>query len=196
MINNTFKILLNLLLIICLTATQTISAEKYNGILVDPPKSMSSNTLVNIHGKNVSFPTHNGKWQLVFFGFTSCGMVCPMGMRKMKMIKNGIGALSKKIDFYFISIDSQRDKPEIVKDFVTDYDEEFHGLTGKQKQISKVQKAFQIVTRKFQGSNALNYTMQHSSYLYLLNGKGQIYMMYPGDITHKNVATDLKKILH
>ena len=193
--NNHFTKAVLLLLIATITVAQAAQPEKYNGILVDPPKTLKSNPLVNQHGENVSFPASNGKWQLVFFGFTSCGMVCPMGMRKMKMIKNGIGSLASKVDFNFVSIDPERDNPERIKNFISDYDDSFHGLTGKQKQISIVQKEFQILTRKFQGTSALDYTMQHSSYLYLLNGKGQIHMIFPGDATHKNVADDLKKII-
>ena len=172
------------------------SGNPYRGLLVDPPRPLRSLMLVDHFGRRTKFPAKNGRWQLVFFGYTHCGSVCPLSMQKMKVVLHEMGADRDKLDFLFISIDKQRDNPKNIKKFLSRFDSRILGLTGRHRRISSLQRQFKIVTRRYQGGTALGYRLEHSIFLYLLNGKGQIRLMYPSNASPDDLTRDLKLILN
>jgi len=184
-------LLLSLVITICGTAYATAT---FQGVLLNPVKSIKTHELIDYNGNNVLFPATQGKYQLVFFGYTSCPDICPTTLHK---IKNVINALKNRnnISFYFITIDGDRDKPQQIKQFVDYFHPEITGLTGSIHNIKKVEKEFGILTRKFQGKSALAYKLEHSVFMYLLNRQGKLMLMYPGSTTTAQLADDLNLLL-
>ncbi len=184
-----------LLLIVALFATHAGFADTgYQGVLLNPVKSISSHSLIDHHGNPVRFPSTGGNYQLAFFGYVSCPDVCPMSLHK---IRNVIGALKQtdKLDIYFITIDGDRDKPEQIKAFLDYYHPDITGLTGNIRTIKQVEKEFGILTRKFQGKSALAYKLEHSVFMYLLNPNGELMLMYPASSTSQQIVSDLNRLL-
>lgn len=166
----------------------------YQGILLNPVKSIKSYQLKDHTGNAIQFPQATGKYQLVFFGYTNCPDICPMTLQKIKHV---IGRLknASEIDFYFISIDSERDGPEHLQSFLNFFNPDIKGLTGSIHNIKKVEKEFGILTRKFQGKSAFAYKLEHSVFMYLLNGDGKLMLMYPGSTTPTQLVSDLTTLL-
>ena len=181
--------------IFCLVGAGLVGAStNYQGVLLNPVKSITSYELIDGDGNIVNFPSARGKYQLVFFGYTSCPDICPMTLHKIKQVIKDLKE-PKGIDFYFISIDGDRDKPDQIKQFVEYFHPDIKGLTGTIHNIKKVEKEFGILTRRFQGKSAFAYKLEHSVFMYLLDKDGKLMLMYPGSTTMAQLASDLNQLL-
>src|SRR5512135_532797 len=97
------------------------------GLRVEPPKSIHVRQLVNQDGQTVNFPA-SGRWQLAIFGFTSCPDICPVTLQKAAVILKRLGADAAGLDVVFLSVDSDHDRPEVIRKFVTVHDARIQGL--------------------------------------------------------------------
>tara|TARA_B100000686_G_C16232658_1_gene685672 strand:+ start:67 stop:591 length:525 start_codon:yes stop_codon:yes gene_type:complete len=120
----------------------------------------------------------------IFFGFTNCPDVCPMTLNKMDIILSKLKKEKKNLKFFFISVDPERDTPEIVKDYLSSFENNFIGITGEPEKIYVLSQSWGIVSQKIFKDDG-GYNVNHSSPVILLkNGK------YVGRITHND---DLKR---
>jgi len=179
---------------LCLASAAVAAPEPYHGLRVEPPKSLQLHTLVDARGPEVSFPLRRDGWQLVFFGYTHCPDVCPMTLHKTSMLMKKLGTQQSKLTPVFISIDSQRDKPELLHHYIAQFDMPAVGLTGNVEALQKVANEFGVLIRRFQGKTALAYQLDHSSFLYLLDSHGRVRMLYPGNAEIDGIARDLQKL--
>jgi len=166
----------------------------YQGVLLSPEKLINPYTLIDHNGNSVQFPAAQGKYQLAFFGYTSCPDVCPTTLHKIKNVMKSLDN-RKDIDFYFISIDTERDEPKYLREYLGFFHPDLKGLTGSVHNIKKVEKEFGILTRKFQGKSALAYKLEHSVFMYLINKQGKLMLMYPGSTTTSQIVGDLNILL-
>jgi len=184
-----------LLLMLALTCGPAFAIDSgYQGLLVEPVKPINEHTLINHDGQKTHFPAADGSLQLVFFGYTHCPDVCPMTMHKVKSIISILGDEAKHIKFTFLSIDGVRDQVGKIKTYVKGFHNSINGLVGSPHDMKAVENEFGVLTRKFQGKSALAYTMEHSVYMYLLNGEGNLRLMYPGSISSEAIVTDIRKL--
>lgn len=163
------------------------------GLRVEPPKSIHVRQLVNQDGQTVNFPAL-GRWQLAFFGFTTCPDICPVTLQKAAVILKHLGAEAAGLDVVFLSVDSDRDRPDVVRTFVGKHDARIRGLTGEAGAVQAVANEFGVIARRYQGKTALSYRIEHSSFLYLLDPQGRIVVFYPEKIGADQVVSDLKQL--
>ena len=176
------------------TAYGNSPEKKYQGLLLNPEKTIKSYTMINQDGKEIPFPTASGKFQLIFFGYTNCPDICPMTLHKIKQVIRDLDN-SDKVEYYFISIDAERDKPELLKSFVRYFHPQIKGITGTIHNIKGIEKEFGILTRKFQGKSALAYQLEHSVFMYLINKQGKLMLMYPGSSSTTQIVSDLNLLI-
>ncbi len=181
----------------CLTLTATVHAGQtpLHGLRVEPPKPVPVRQLVDHNGLPVSFPAGDGRWKLVFFGYTSCPDVCPTTMHRIVQILGRLGEEKKRLRAVFISIDGQRDKPEVLKSFVRYFHADITGLTGDPREVVALENLFGVTTRKIRGETAFAYTLAHSVFMYLLDPSGRLRYMYPASATPAAIAEDLTRLL-
>jgi protein SCO1/2 len=186
-------------LLLCLFGSAVASAAtgeaEPQGLRVEPPKAIRGATLVNQDGRATAFPLQSGKWQLAFFGYTHCPDVCPMTLHKTTQLLKVLGEEAARVQPVFITIDSQRDNPRAVGEFTGKFDKRVVGLTGEVETLQNVANEFGVLTRRFQGKTALAYTLEHSSFLYLLDPAGQVRSMYPATAEVAGMALDLRQVL-
>ena len=172
----------------------TLTTNKYQGLLLNPAKQIKNYPLINHNGKAVAFPSANGNFQLIFFGYTSCPDICPTTLHKIKQVIESLGDNSR-VNYNFVSIDVERDTPNQLKDFVTYFHPKITGFTGNIHNIKAVEKEFGILTRKFQGTSALAYKLEHSVFMYLIDPEGKLVLMYPGSTMPNQIVSDLNTLL-
>ena len=128
--------------------------------------------LVNQDGRAVDQTILNGKWTVVFFGFTFCPDVCPTTLQTLAATKRELGPQGRDLQVVFITIDPQRDTPAALKEYLASTGlPEAIGLTGTPEQIDSTAKAYRIFyAKKGEGDD---YTMDHSTSAYLMNPKGE-----------------------
>jgi len=179
-----------LMLIISINA----GAANFHGVRVEPPKAIHSHTLLDQHSRPTRFPLREQGWQLVFFGYTNCPDVCPMTLHKVGLLLKELGPEGKRITPVFISIDSSRDNPEALGAFIKQFEVRAVGLSGDPEALQAAANEFNVLVRRFQGKTALAYTLDHSSFLYLLDPKGRVRILYPGSAEISGIAADLRRL--
>ena len=132
------------------------------------------------NGQARSVKDFAGKVVVVFFGFTQCPDVCPTSMAELAEIKKSLGADSDKLQAIFISVDPERDTPEILKAYMANFDPTFLALRPSMEQLPVVAKDFKIYYKKVEGRTASSYSMDHSAgnYIYDTQGRLRLYNRY------------------
>jgi len=130
-------------------------------------------TLTNQDGQVVDQSILNGKWTLVFFGFTYCPDYCPTTLGVLNAVQERMGDKAKDLQIVFVSIDPERDTPSLLKDYLSSdgFPTGVIGLTGTPEQTAQVAKAYRAFYQKVGEGEA--YTMNHSLTVYLMGPDGQ-----------------------
>ena len=129
--------------------------------------------LVNQNGNNFSNNDIETPYMLVFFGFTNCHMVCPTGMYNISEALDSLEInLLNQITPVFITVDPERDNPEVIKEFLTSFNEKFVGLTGDSAVLKAVEKQYGVFTQKEDEGEENEYQVNHSAYIYLTDNDG------------------------
>lgn len=130
-------------------------------------------TLTNQDGQVVDQTILNGKWSLVFFGFTYCPDYCPTTLGVLNAVQERMGDKAKDLQIVFISIDPERDTPKMLKDYLSSdgFPEGVIGLTGTPEQTAQAAKAYRAFYQKV--GEGEGYTMNHSLTVYLMGPDGK-----------------------
>jgi protein SCO1 len=167
---------------------------EFNGLRIEPPKTLHGSVLLDQNARDIVFPLKRNTWQLVFFGYTHCPDICPMTLHKTGLLLKELGPESVRVTPVFISIDSGRDNPEALRAFIKQFDIPAVGLSGDPEALQTVANEFGVMVRRFQGKTALAYTLEHSSFLYLLDPQGRVRFLYPGTAEIAGIAADLRRL--
>ena len=164
--------------------TQTISMEK---VELGGPF-----TLTDQNGAKRDSNEFQGRYMLVFFGYTFCPDVCPTTLAVMAAALDKMGSGADRIVPVFISVDPARDTPDVLKAYLSAFGPRFVGLTGTEEEIAGVTKAYRVYVQahKDQGEN---YAVDHSGVIYLMDRSGAFLANYSLDASPDKLAADLTK---
>jgi len=143
-------------------------------------------SLKDMNNNIITDDSFNGPLTAIFFGFTHCPDICPMTLNKMDVVFTKLNSKNKQLKLFFISVDPERDTPEVVKNYLSSFENNFIGITGEPEKIYLLSKSWGILSQKIFLDNG-EYNIDHSSPVILLkNGK------YVARISSKD---DIKKSL-
>ncbi len=128
--------------------------------------------LIDMNGHRRSLRDYAGSVSIVFFGYTHCPDVCPGELLELSQVLRKLGPLASHVQVLFISLDSERDTPELLKAYVTSFDSRFIGLTGSHAEISAAAASFSVQFAKVAVDN--DYTIDHSTGAYVLDQIGRL----------------------
>lgn len=153
-------------------------------------------TLTASDGTTVSDATYRGKWLLVFFGYTSCPNICPTTLLGVADALNELGSDASQLQPLFISIDPDRDTPDVMAAYVRSFDPRIIGLTGSASQIAGAAKEYgAYYTPHRTGPDPNDYVMDHSTYLYLMDPNGQFVRGFDADTSGSVIADRLRETM-
>jgi cytochrome oxidase Cu insertion factor (SCO1/SenC/PrrC family) len=133
---------------------------------------------------------------LIYFGFTYCPDVCPTSLLLMETAMEKIGGdAAKKVNLVFITVDPERDTPDVMKGYVPNFGPTFEGLTGTPEQIAQVARAFRVYYQKVPGKDGAPYLMDHSSIVYLLDRNGRFVTHFTHEAKAEAIAAAVKRLL-
>ena len=137
-----------------------------------------------------------GKVVVVFFGYTQCPDVCPTSMSELAEVKRALGDQGGKLQGIFVTVDPERDTPEVLKAYMANFDPSFLALTGTPEQLAAVAKDFKIYYKRVEGQTPTSYTMDHSagSYVYDTAGRLRVYHRYGSGA--QALASDVRALLN
>jgi len=147
------------------------------------------------NGQMRSLKDFRGKIVAVFFGYTQCPDVCPTTLTEMREAKQLLGADGDKLQVIFVTVDPERDTPEMLKGYMANFDPSFIALRGSPEQVAAMAKDFKVYYRKAEGKTPTSYTMDHSaaSYVYDTQGRLRLYTRY--GTSPQALASDFKLLL-
>ena len=144
--------------------------------LVATPAIIADFQLTDQDGHPFRFSQLRGREALFFFGFTHCPNICPTAMFEMKLVSEALEKSGQKAPaVVLVSVDGERDTPEVMKKYLAAYPESFIGLTGDPKAVRKIAAEFKAVF--FKGlpyDNAGNYQVEHTSLIYFVDPDGRL----------------------
>ena len=146
-------------------------------------------SLKDMNNNVITDESFQGPLTAIFFGFTNCPDICPMTLNKLDIAISRLKKENKSLKLFFISVDPERDTPEVVKDYLNSFENNFVGITGDPEKIFLLSKSWGIISQKIFKDNG-EYNVDHSSPVLLLkNGK------YVAKISHKDdIKRSIKKI--
>ncbi|MDH4425248.1 MAG: SCO family protein [Acidovorax sp.] len=180
------------------TALFSACSEKkteFRGVDVTGAEYARDLPLTDHHGKARHLSDFAGKVVVVFFGFTQCPDVCPTSMLELAEVKKMLGPDGDRLQGIFVTVDPERDTPEVLKAYMANFDPTFLALRGTPEQLAAVAKDFKIYYKKVDGKTPTSYTMDHSagSYVYDTAGRLRVYNRYGSGA--QALAADVKALL-
>jgi cytochrome oxidase Cu insertion factor (SCO1/SenC/PrrC family) len=149
------------------------------------------------NGKTVTEADFRGRYMLIYFGYSFCPDVCPTTLAVMAQALEKIGSKSQRIVPILITIDPERDTPQVLNDYMKAFGPSFVGLTGSEAAIKDVEKKYRVYAAKkpldpSKGSGG-NYGVDHSSVLYLMGPDGRLVNFYDEAVSPDDLAKDLRQ---
>jgi protein SCO1/2 len=144
-------------------------------------------------GRRVTEQSFEGQWLLVFFGFTRCADVCPTTLVQIAKLLDGLGEQGARLQPLFISLDPERDTPEVLADYTAFFDERILGLTGSPEQIRQVADAYGVYVRKVPMGDT--YMLDHTGSVYLMNPAGELVSLISPQRTAADAAREISAAL-
>ena len=152
-------------------------------------------SLTDHNGQVRTLKDFAGKVVVVFFGFTQCPDVCPTTMAELAQVKKLLGADGDKLQAVFVSVDPERDTPEILKAYMGNFDPSFVALRPTPAQLADMAKDFKVFYKRVDGKTPGSYSMDHTagSYVFDGNGKIRLFTRYGGGA--EMLASDVKLLI-
>ena len=160
------------------------------------PSFVPEYELVNQDGQIVTQDTYAGEYQLVYFGFTSCPEICPTELQKMTLaLQNLPEEMENEIVPILISVDPERDTPDVMKRYLESFHPNFKGFTGTENSVDKAMEGFKVYASRVDDPNYSDYMMNHSSYIYFIAPNGDLLKLYKTEDTPDFIAADMQSFM-
>ena len=150
--------------------------------------------LTDQFGKERSIKDFAGKVVVVFFGYTQCPDVCPTSMSELAEVKRSLGADGDKLQGIFVTVDPERDTPEVLKAYTAAFDPSFIGLYGDLERTAQIAKDFKVYYKKMPTGSS--YTMDHTSLSYVYDPLGKLRLALRHEQPAQDYADDIRKLLN
>ena len=163
----------------------------------DAPKFKSTDITGADFGRELALTGHDGKPRtladfrgqltVLFFGYTHCPDICPTTLADMASVMKTLGKEAERVQVLFVTVDPERDTPEVLGQYVPAFDPRFLGLYGDLAATQRAAKEFKIFYEKRPGSTPAAYTVDHSGQSYVIDPQGRLRLF----VRHDRIATDL-----
>ena len=150
--------------------------------------------LVDQDGKTVTDADLKGKWSLVYFGYTHCPDACPTALNDISIALDELGPKRSAVRPVFITVDPERDTPDVLKSYVTSFDAPILALTGTPQEIAQAAKGYRVYYAKHPEPGG-DYSMDHSSVIYVMDPEGRFTASFTHESSPEEIAGRLKKLL-
>jgi protein SCO1 len=173
----------------------SVSTPSFKGVDITGADYARELQLPDAEGKVRTLAELKGQVVLVFFGFTQCPDVCPTTMLELAAVKKALGPDGSRVRGVFVTIDPERDTPEVLKAYVASFGPDFIGLRGDAEQTKAAAKHFKVFYAKVPGKTEGSYTMDHTAGSYVFDAKGRVRLFTRYGTGAEALTHDLKVLL-
>lgn len=149
--------------------------------------------LTDFNGQSRTLADYRGQVVMLYFGFVQCPDVCPTALTRAAAVKQQLGADAAQLQVIFVTVDPERDTPELLRDYMAAFDPSFMALTGSPAQIKAVADEFRVYYKKVPTGNT--YTMDHTALSYLFDREGRIRVVLRHEQTADDYTADIRQLL-
>lgn len=182
-----------LILVAGFGAAAVLRPHPYSGSEILPARTAPEIQLTQADGTIYRLSEQQGKVVLVFFGYTHCPDVCPLTLGEFKQIKEKLGSKAANVEFVFITVDPERDTPQVMADHVARFDPAFIGLSGSEAELDPVWRAYGVYHEKVPAS--VGYSMDHSAFTYVIDKQGNLRLTYDFGTSANDLLSDVEALL-
>ena len=151
--------------------------------------------LPDVDGQPRTLADWKGKVTVVFFGYTQCPDVCPTTMAELAQVKKSLGADGDKLQGLFVTIDPERDTPQVLQSYLASFDPSFIALRGTTEQTQAAAKEFKIFYAKVPGKVEGSYTMDHTAGAFVIDRDGNPRLFERYGAGAQALLSDVKALL-
>jgi protein SCO1/2 len=152
-------------------------------------------SMIDTHGQPRTLADFRDKVLMIFFGYTQCPDVCPTAMIQAAQAMELLGADAQDVRVIMITVDPERDTPEVLGAYVQLFSPDFVGLTGTPEQLQKTARSFKAFYSKEPGPTPEQYAMNHASTFYLMDRQGEARALIRSDAAPEDMAHDIRLLL-
>ncbi len=165
------------------------------GSVVSPPFPLPDFSLTDQAGRPFHLSDHRGKYLLIFFGYTHCPDVCPATLADVQYIFGELEAHAAQVQFIFITVDPERDSPEIIRNYLAGFNPAFLGLTGSETALANVYRIFGMTVQKQPGAGVAGYLVDHATRVNVIDSEGRLIETFPFGMSRAAMYSDLLYLL-
>lgn len=170
-------------------------APKFSAVDITGADYAKDFTLADHNGKVRTLKDFKGKVVMLFFGYTQCPDVCPTSMLEMVNIKKLLGKDGERLQGLFVTLDPERDRPEMLKAYMENFDPNFLALIPAADKLAALAKDFKVYYKKVDGPTPTSYTMDHSAGSYVYDTQGQLRLFTRYGTKPELTAADIRILL-
>lgn len=152
--------------------------------------------LIASSGDTFRLSEQSGKIVLLFFGYTACPDICPATLAELNMALNAIPEKANSVQVVFVSVDPDRDTPQIVQEYVGRFNTSFIGLSGSLEELEKIWKDYGVFREIVQSGSAIGYIVNHTARVTLIDADGNLRLSYGFDTPVEDIVNDLELLLN
>jgi protein SCO1/2 len=168
---------------------------KFNAVDITGAEYGKDLSLLDTTGKKRSLAEFKGKVVVVFFGFTQCPDVCPTTMAQLAELRRKLGPDGDKLQGIFVSIDPERDTPEVLAEYTKALDPSFVALRGSLDELKEAASSFKVFYQKVPTADGKSYTMDHTAGSFVFDPQGHLRLFVRYGMTLPQLEGDVRQLL-
>jgi protein SCO1/2 len=152
--------------------------------------------LTDFNGQPRALADFKGKVVLLFFGYVQCPDVCPTTMADLAQVKRKLGADGDKLQVLFVSVDPERDTPEVLRAYMEAFDPGFLGLyAGSPDKLAALAREFKVIYKKVEGKTPSSYSVDHTAASFIFDPQGRLRLYARYGMPADDLAADIRRLL-
>ena len=167
----------------------------FSGTVIQSQTAAPSVDLVTSTGERASLRDFEDKVVVLYFGYTFCPDVCPTTLSTIKKAVDKLGDKSDDVPVIMVSVDPERDSPELLRDYLSFFDSRFLGMTGTEVEVAEVATVYGVFFLAEEGTVDTGYLVSHTANLMVVDREGYLKLIIPPDATSDQIASDLDYLL-
>lgn len=187
-----YRYLLPLLLLIGLAACAP--AHELSGSTYQEPQPAPELNLKTTSDESFSWADHQGKVVLLYFGYTHCPDECPATMSEWSWLADQLGQDASQVDFVLVTIDPERDSPQVLRQYLDKFNPDFVGLVGTPLQTDAAKAGYGVFAEPDDAADE-NSSVSHTSRTFLIGPEGKLLASYPLDVPRDELLADVRYLL-
>jgi len=181
--------------VIAVIALTQMRPYTFHGTVLQSPHPAPDFVLTASHGQKVSLKDFDGKVVMLYFGYTFCPDVCPATLSELRGALELLGGQADEVQTIMISVDPERDTPEMLAEYVSHFHPSFLGVTGAPDEVAEVAASYGIFYEAHEGTAATGYLVDHTATVLTIDQNGYLKLAFPFGEPAENIAEDLEQLL-